>query len=178
MARIKVPHLVTMASKSKELLELVNRRLGMISNMHQHMALSPTVLEAYINIGTSVSNISLEDKIRECIALAVSEKNKCEYCVSAHSVRASRIGLSPDAIKKARSGKARDPKANAAVKLALASIEKNGKVSEEDIAKAKDKGVSDKEIVEVIALACFTLFTNYFNLALQPEMDFPRVELL
>ena len=40
-----------------------------------------------------------------------------------------------------------------------------------------DAGWSDAEIAEIIANVALNIFTNYFNLVAQPEIDFPKVEL-
>jgi len=53
-------------------------------------------------------------------------------------------------------------------------IEKRGKVSDAELAAARDAGLSEGEVAEIVAL---NTFTNYFNGVARTEIDFPRVPL-
>jgi alkylhydroperoxidase family enzyme len=45
-----------------------------------------------------------------------------------------------------------------------------------DINDLKQAGFNDAEIAEIVAVVSLNQFTNYFNLTVQPEIDFPKVE--
>ena len=49
-------------------------------------------------------------------------------------------------------------------------------VAPAEIAKVRDAGYSDAEIVEIIAHVALNTFTNYVNEALDTEIDFPRID--
>ncbi len=71
--------------KTKELLDTVQASLGLTPNMMRTMAQSPAVLEGYLALNKALGHGTLSAKVREEIALAVGEANRCEYCVSAHT---------------------------------------------------------------------------------------------
>jgi alkylhydroperoxidase family enzyme len=45
------------------------------------------------------------------------------------------------------------------------------------MAAVRTAGYSDAEITEIVANVAVNIFTNYFNLVAQTEVDFPRVPL-
>ena len=60
--------------------------------------------------------------------------------------------------------------------LATELVKQRGKVGEAQIAAAKLVGISDAEILEIIAHVAYNTFTNYVNSALDTEIDFPRLD--
>lgn len=150
---------------------------GMLLNIFRGMANSAAVLDAYLKFSGAMGNTKLDGKTRHAIALAVGQANRCEYCVSAHTLLGGKVGLDAESAKQARQGKASDPKTAAAVTLALAINEKRGNVSDADLAAARAAGLDDGEIAEVVALVALNVFTNYFNLVNESEVDLPKVSL-
>jgi AhpD family alkylhydroperoxidase len=114
--------------------------------------------------------------VREQVALTVAEVNLCAYCLSAHTTIGQMVGLKSDAIISARSASAADPKTDAILKLARAIVVQRGEISEGDFAHARQAGMSEGEVAEVVANVALNIFTNYFNHVAQTDIDFPRVE--
>jgi alkylhydroperoxidase family enzyme len=48
-----------------------------------------------------------------------------------------------------------------------------GDITATELAEAKAAGVTDAEIVEVVANVALNIFTNYLNIAADTEIDFP-----
>lgn len=163
--------------KARELLEAVKGKLGMVPNMMRAMAQAPSVLEAYLNFSSALNKGTLAPSVREAIALAVGQANRCQYCVSAHTVLGAKAGLSETAATAARSGESTDPKTSAALRLALEINNKRGLVSDADLAAARSGGLNDGEIAEIVAAVSLNIFTNYFNHVADPQIDFPTVKL-
>jgi uncharacterized peroxidase-related enzyme len=109
--------------KAKELLEAVNAKLGMVPNMMRAMANSPPVLEGYLQLNTTLGKGSLSAKTREQLALAVSQANECDYCLSAHSAIGKMVGLTADQIRDGRLGTAVDPKTDTLIRFARKLID-------------------------------------------------------
>src|ERR1041385_8491678 len=84
-------------------------------NIFRSMANSPAVLDAYLKFSGAMGAAKLDTKQREAIALAVSQANRCEYCLAAHTVIGKGAGLDEPAIKDARQGRSKDRKAQGAV---------------------------------------------------------------
>ena len=48
-------------------------------------------------------------------------------------------------------------------------------ISDDDIREIRIAGFGEEEIVEIVAHVALNIFTNYFNLVAQTEIDFPRI---
>jgi uncharacterized peroxidase-related enzyme len=120
---------------------------------------------------------SLNAKLRQEIALAVGQKNGCQYCVSAHTVIGKFAGLTDQQILNSRRGQGTSPKDTVALTFAHELLEKRGQVPASSIQALRDQGFTDGEIAEIVAHVALNIFTNYFNIALDVDVDFPRVAL-
>jgi alkylhydroperoxidase family enzyme len=56
-------------------------------------------------------------------------------------------------------------------------LEKRGQVPASSIQALRDHGYTDGEIAEIIAHVALNIFTNYFNISLDVDVDSPRVAL-
>ena len=123
----------------------------------------------------ALSHGALPARILEQIALVAAETNGCDYCASAHTTIRKHVGLSQDDITNALEGRAADPKANAAVRFAKLLLEKRGRISNSDFSQLQQAGFSEAEIAEIVAHVAINVLTNYFNIAMETEIDFPVV---
>lgn len=163
--------------KAKELLEAIQKKLGVTPNLMRTLANSPAALHGYLSFGEALAGGTLGGKLREQIALAVAEANQCQYCLSAHSAIGKRVGLDGAQIEASRRGRSADPKAEAALLFARRVLETRGQVSDADLEAVRTAGFGDGEIAEIIANVALNVLTNYFNLVAQTEIDFPKVAL-
>ena len=166
------------SGKARELLDAVQRKLGITPNMMRTMANSPAVLDAYLSFAGALARGALSAKNSEQIALAVASANDCGYCAAAHTALGKMSGLSPEQISSARRGQSNDPKTNATLRLARQIVTTRGQISDADLASARSAGLSDGEIAEVVAHTALNIFTNYFNRLAATEIDFPPVEMI
>ncbi len=102
----------------------------------------------------------MEKDIREQIALAVANRNGCQYCASAHAMLGKQAGLSEDDIRSGLGGEAGDPQENAALRFAVAIVERRGQVRDRDLEAVRNAGLDDGEIVEIIAHVVLNTFTK------------------
>lgn len=164
--------------KAKELLDAVQKQLHMTPNMMRTMAHSPAVLQGYLGLSAALGTGVLSAKVREELALFVSQSNECDYCVAAHSTLGKMAGLQPNQLIEARKGLVvGDPEAQAALKFATAVLESRGDVTDSDLAAARSAGLGDAQIAEIVAHVALNVFTNYFNRVAHTEVDFPKVQL-
>lgn len=161
--------------KAAQLLDQVHGSMGTVPNLLATLARGPAALEFYLASSKALSGGQLTAQLREQIAVAVAGLNACEYCASAHTFIGSKLGLSDDELKANLEGESDDPKAAAALAFARAIVTSRGWVSEEDVDAVRKAGYSDGEILELIAVVVFNIFTNYANHIIQPQNDFPRV---
>ncbi len=165
------------SGKAKELLEAVKAKLGRAPNLFRTFANSPAVLDAYLGFNGALAGGALSARVREQIALAVAEANRCEYCLAAHSAIGKTVGLREEEIRDSRRGDSRDSKTAAALQLARAIVETRGVIADHDVQQARNAGLTDGEIAEVVANVALNIFTNYFNHVAATEVDFPKVAL-
>lgn len=175
MSRIKPVDRETSNDRVRKTFDAIQKQLGVVPNMMRTMAQSPAVLDAYLAFGAALHKGLLPAPLQEQIALTVAEVNACDYCLSAHSALGRGAGLSSDEIVASRDGRASDPRADAALQLARALIDRRGAVTEQDFVRARAAGLGDGEIAEIIAHVGLNVFTNYFNRAVHTEIDFPIV---
>jgi uncharacterized peroxidase-related enzyme len=175
MSRITAIDPQTAAGETKALLDAVQSQLGVVPNFLRVLAHSPKALAGFLGLYGALGAASLDKPTQERIALAVAEGNACEYCLSAHTAIGRRAGLSNDEMLLNRRGSSADAKAAAAVALAVALNERTGGIAASDLDAARRAGLTDGEIVEVIAVVALNLFTNILGKSVRVEIDFPKV---
>lgn len=177
MPRINPVNSATTDAETNATLGAIKAKIGMIPNLYATFAQSPVVLNGFLALSDSLSKGSLTAGQREIVALATAQANQCHYCLSAHTLLGRNAGLSADAIAAARNGKGADAQDNAVAMLAAALVEARGSVSDADMAAARNGGLDDARIVEVIAHVALNVMTNFTNNVAQTDIDFPVVDL-
>ncbi len=178
MARVQVIDPNTATGPARPLLDAVQAQLGITPNFIRVLANSPKALEGFLGLYGAAAGFSLDKATQERIALTIAEGNGCQYCVSAHTAIGRHAGLSNDEMALNRQGRSGDAKAAAVVAFARALNDNLGEVTSAEFDAARQAGISDGEIVEVIATVALNIFTNVLGKATRVEIDFPKVELL
>jgi len=175
MSRFQSFDPTTATGKAQDLLSAVKAKLGRNLSMTGVMANSPAVLEGYLNFSGALAGGQLTAKLREEIALVTAQVNHCNYCLSAHSAIGKMVGLNHDQVVASRQGIGPDSKTTAALTFAKRVLDTKGQVTEADVDTVRSAGFSDGEISEIIANVALNVFTNYFNIATDVDIDFPEV---
>lgn len=178
MARLPIIDPTTATGNAKGLLDTVQSQLGTTPNFIRVLANSPKALEGFLGLYGAAGAFELDKATQERIALAIAEGNGCQYCVSAHTAIGSQAGLSSDEMRLNRKGTSADTKAAATVAFAKALNENMGDVTTAEFDAAQAVGLTDGEIVEVIAVVALNVFTNLLGKATRVDIDFPKVPLL
>lgn len=173
MPRLTAIQPETATGRTRELLDAVNEKYGMVPNLIRTMANSPAALEGYLAFGQALDNTSLPTKLREQIALTVSEANDCGYCVAAHCAIGKSAGLSDTEVNDARQSSSPDSKVEAALQFARQLVENRGWANDEELQRLRRAGYGDAQIAEIVAVVAWKTFANYFNHVAGTEVDFP-----
>jgi len=176
MSRLPTIDSSNASAAAKVLLDQTQAQLGRVPNLYRTMANSPAGLEGYLLFRGALVRGELKPLLREQLALIVAEENHCTYCVSAHTFRGQKMGLSADELEANRRGEAADAKTAAALRFARSVVRDRGSVSEEEFAAVRTAGWSDSEIAEIVAHVALNTYSNIFNHVAQPTLDFPLVE--
>lgn len=159
--------------KAQQLLDKAKAKLGGVPNLLKTFAHSHAALEAYLNLSGALSGGQLNGKTREQIALAIGQTNNCDYCVAAHTAIGKSHGLTEEQTVAARKFTGVDDKTTAILTFARKVVDERGWVSDQDLAAARNAGVTDAEITEVVANVALNIYTNYMNHVADTDVDFP-----
>lgn len=159
------------------LLTQVNQAFGTVPNMFKAVAHSPASLKSMWGAFGALAKGSLAPKLTEQIAVAVADRNACEYCLAAHTALGRQAGATDAQLKAAQQGESADPATAAALRFALKLVNDRGQLQDADVQAVRSAGFSDEQIVEILAHVALNLFTNYVNVAFDVPVDFPAVPL-
>ena len=176
MNRISQIDPTTATGKAQKLFTTVQSQLGFVPNLMRVLGNSPAVLEGFLSFSGALAAGLLSPKLRTQIALAVAEIDGCGYCLSIHTVLGGTTGLSPDEVTEARRVAASDEKSNAALKFVRAIMLQRGLIADCELLAARNAGLSDAEIVEVVAHVALNILTNYTNGVARTVIDFPEMK--
>lgn len=177
MPRLATPPSIDAApATAQPLLQAVHKQLGVVPNLFRLVSNSPAALEGYLGLSGALNKGSLPAATHARIALAIAEINGCDYCLSAHTYLGKNVSKLDDAEMSAnRSGGSNDPKADAAIRLAVKVARERGHVSDDDVRAVKNAGYDDAQIVEIVLHVALNTWTNYMNTVARTEIDFPVV---
>jgi uncharacterized peroxidase-related enzyme len=171
---IKVPSLQEVSSTSREMLENVQQKLGMVPNLYATIGYSSSALKAMLETETTLTkDASFSAKEREAINLIVSQVNNCDYCLAAHTALAKMRGFSEADTLAIRAAKYGDAKLNLVLQLAASIAENKGNGDADLKEDFFDAGYDEKALVELIALIALRSFTNYVFSNTRVPVDFP-----
>ncbi|GAA0695473.1 carboxymuconolactone decarboxylase family protein [Marinobacterium maritimum] len=160
-------------------LALIRQQLGMLPNFFAGLANHGGALNGYLAFEQQLSEHSRLSKAqREMISLAVANANGCHYCVSGHTLSAKHAGVDAEAARMAQQGKAQDPKDQTILAFALDVLEQRGHLPDESLAAARQMGLDDAMLVEIISWVGINSYSNWINNLIQPKIDFPEVPLI
>lgn len=173
MQRIAALDIDSAPEGSKPVMEQIKAKFGKVPNIFASAANSPAALKALMGMFGALDGGGLPGKPHEAIALRVGEMNGCKYCSAAHTAKAKMAGASEEETVQFRKGEADDAKIKVLLDLAGPLNEKRGAISDEELAAARDAGLSDEEIMETLAIVVCNIFTNAINALAKTKVDFP-----
>jgi len=177
VARVPLVDRTAATGSVRTVLDQIHGAFGATPNMFRAVANSPAALQsmwaAFGALGGGVIGAALGEQI----AVAVANRNACDYCLAAHTALGRKAGVSGDDLAAAQSGESADPRTAAVLRFALKLVNERGQVDAADVQALRDHGWSDEHIVEIVGHVALNLFTNYVNVALAVPVDFPGVKL-
>lgn len=178
MSRVPLIDKAQTTTDRKTLLDTIHGAFGATPNMFRAVANSPAALKSMWGAFGALGGGVITPILGEKIAVAIADRNNCHYCLAAHTALGRKAGATADEMNAAQAGQSSDPATAAALRFAVALVERRGQVSADEVATLRAHGFTDEQIVEIIAHVALNLFTNYVNVALDVPVDFPAVKLL
>jgi len=174
MSTFNVPTKEEVSESNAVIFDSLKAQLGFVPNLYATYAYSENALKNYLNFAGSKS--SLKAKEKEVVNLAVSQVNKCDYCLSAHTAIAKMSGFNEDQIIEFRKGKASfDEKLDALAKLSKNITENRGNTDPEVLENYFRAGWTKENLIDTISLVGDKTISNYINNTTKIPIDFPVV---
>ncbi|OJY97056.1 MAG: carboxymuconolactone decarboxylase [Lysobacterales bacterium 63-13] len=177
MTRVPLIDRNATSAERKQTLDAIHAAFGATPAMFRAVANSPAALNSMWGSFAALGDGAIGARLGEQIAVAIANRNACNYCLAAHTALGMKAGMSAEVMAAAQAGESSEPKTRAALQFALKLIEQRGQVEAADVENVRKAGFNDEEIVEILAHVALNLFTNYVNVALDVPVDFPTVRL-
>jgi len=177
MTRVTLQTAAQAPAASQPILGQIQQAFGATPNMFKAGAKSPWAVQSLGAALGALGQGSLGARLGEEIAVAIANRNHCDYCLAAHTALGQKAGASAAEMAAAQVGQSNDPRSAAALRFALKVVTDRAQVSDADVAALHEVGFKDEQVVEILAHVALNLFTNYVNVALDVPVDFPRVAL-
>ncbi|MGZ8175321.1 MULTISPECIES: carboxymuconolactone decarboxylase family protein [Methylobacter] len=158
---------------AQPLLEGAQKKFGFVPNLLGGLAESPTVLQAYLDIGALFDRTSLTPVEQQVVLLAASIENHCIYCVAVHSMLAKHKAKADAAIVDAlrEQQPLMDKKLDALATFTRAVVEQRGKVTGIALDNFIAAGYSRAQMLEVVLGVTMKTLSNYANHIIHAPLD-------
>lgn len=177
MRTFNVPTREEVSTTNQAIFDNLKKAVGFVPNLFATYAYSENALKNYLEFSNSTT--SLKAKEKEVVNLAVSEVNKCEYCLSAHTAIGKMNGFTDDQILDLRAGQAPfDTKLDALAKLAKNITENRGNTDPQILENFFKAGWTKENLIDTISLVGDKTISNYINNTTKIPVDFPVAKAL
>ena len=172
MTTFNVPARDQVSPANQTLFDHLKKGLGMVPNLYATLAHSEHALGSYLALQDAKS--SLTGKAREVVNLVVSEVNRCEYCLAAHTVIGKMHGFTDEQVLEIRSGRAGfDPKFDALARLTRSLVSERGRADPALVDAFFAAGWSKENLIDTIVIVGDKTITNYLHAITRVPLDFP-----
>lgn len=176
MSTFNVPTRDEVSENNQAIFDQLQKGLGFVPNLYATFAHSENALGNFLGLANSKTSFSAKEK--EAINLSVSQINKCEYCLAAHTAISKMNGFTDENILEMRSGKASfNPKLDTLAKLAKNMAENRGATDAPVLEAFFNAGYTKENLVDAVTLVGEITITNYLHRTTEVAVDFPVVAL-
>ena len=163
MARLGSREETSLSSETLAALE-PTRVNGKLADVFLQFANSEPATVAYRAMESSLASASLSALEIEAIKLAVSEINRCDFCLAIHTMKSRKAGIEKEMQMAIRGGgKTDNERVNALLEIVRTFFKQPGPLTDEVLNNARSAGLSDQELVETAMAVSTIFFTNITN---------------
>lgn len=177
-SRIPPTSIETAPEATRPILQELKKAIGMVPNLYATIGHSPVALQGVLAFGKTLGGGKLSGRELELISLHVAQLNGCGYCVSAHTALAARAGIAAEEALAARAGQGHSAREAAILSLARRVVRTGGAGAGTEVALAREAGLTDGELIEVLAQVALNAFTNAVGIVAGLAIDFPAAPRL
>lgn len=144
-----------------------------LPDVYRQMANSENALGAYLTMEASVRQSSLSEREVEAIKLAVSELNRCDYCLSVHTWKSDQAGLDRASQLSIRKGEPiGEDRLDMMVRIVRHFFKQPGNLPDALVAEARAAQLTDQNLLDLVLVASTIFLTNTFNHINDTELAF------
>lgn len=172
MTEFAVHTIESAAGESREMLENLQKKMGMIPNLMGVMAESPVTLKSYLALSGALQGSTLTPVEREIVLLTVSDVNDCKYCLAAHSTMALKMKMPPEVLGALRERRSlADARLEALRSFTRDLVQKAGRLDQARVDQFLAAGFTREQLLEVITAMTLMTLTNTINHLVDPPID-------
>ena len=159
-----------------EIYEAVKRALQVpeVPNIDKVLAHSLPALKGTTELlGALYIGSTLPQPVVSMLLYSISLARDCQYCSSLHRLTCRMVGVDEDMLVAIGNdpGSVTPERVQAIVNFGVKAAMSSGDLTRDDFEKLRDMGISDSEIVEIVALAGMGTYLNIIANALKVEVD-------
>lgn len=141
-------------------------------NLTRVLANAPNMLRAFADFCDGLQGSSLNPADREVLALEMSRRNGCHYCIPAHTMLARAEDVADADIAAILDGRdAADPRCRLIQRATRRICETTGKLEDEELQSFIDQGLSHETLLDMVGDIAYCTVTNFTNRLAQTELD-------
>ncbi len=167
----------------KQIYDEVLEKRGKISNILKSQSLNPEALKSHLDLYISIMFPKIRTKLkrehRELLAVVVSSLNNCEYCIEHHKHALNFYWKDEERINHIIK-ELKDPKNDQLVEILIEFAKKltrePDKVKQNDIDKLRERGFTDRDILDIVLIISYFNFVNRIALGLGVEFNEEEVK--
>lgn len=169
MSRLTMHSQEQLPEESQRLLAEIEQALGRVPNLFRTYAAHPPLLRAnWGKMKAAMMEGDLPRRLKEAIALLVSQDNGCRYCVAAHSAALQGLGVDDATLAAIREGRltdaAFDAREQTLIELMRMANATPHDVEDKHFEAAREAGASEAEILEAFAvMETFVAFNRFLD---------------
>lgn len=171
--------LTTATGESKEILEQVQKGYGFVPNLFGYMAEAPIALKAYLQLNELLSESSIPAGQLQVALLAISKKNECDFCSTAHHAMSKNYGSNEQTVSAIlNSTDIENLQDRVLVKTVTAILENKGWVSEDLLNTFFEAGFTKQQYFELMVVVAIKTLSNYTNHVTKPEVNPELIKMI
>lgn len=137
---------------------------GALPKLSSYMAESPELLDGYRQLRALFGKTSFSRVEQELILLTINFEHDCEYCMAAHSMRATKVKMAPEVLAALRRGEpVPDVRLEALHRFTRTMVLDRARVTDAETQAFLDAGYTRQNILEVVLGIASKVLTNYSN---------------
>ena len=156
----------------------IKNKFGMLPNLYATMGVSDKLIGGFLTFTETLKKGEFSSKEYEVIALATSQINSCDYCLSAHTAIGKMHGFTEQDTLDIRDNSIADSKLNALVTFVSELVNLKGHPTHTTVDNFFDVGYTKAAFAEAIAIVALTTITNNIYHNGEFKIDFPKAQHL